>query len=267
MKKLMPSTFCFLFALLLTAPAFAHFQMIYTPEMARTKCGKIDLKLVFTHPYEAGHTMEMGTCESFFTIHKGKKTNLLDTLKPITWTSLTNTAKAWETTYRLRGMGDWIFCLKPAPYLEESEGAYIQQFAKIVVNVGGLPTDWDAEAGLATEIMPLNKPYNMLTGNVFRGIVNSNGKPVPFAEIEVEYMNHTPDMARNTFVKGENARTSPVFSWPTTIKANARGEFSYGFPKAGWWGFCALGSGPVTEFKGKELSQDAVIWVEVTDME
>jgi cobalt/nickel transport protein len=106
----------------------------------------------------------------------------------------------------------------------------------------------------------------MLVGNVFRGIVKSNGKPVPFAEIEVEYMNHTPNMGKNAFEKAENAQTPANFGWPTAIIANAQGEFSYGIPKAGWWGFCALGVGPTTEFKGKELSQDAVIWIEAGEM-
>jgi cobalt/nickel transport protein len=51
------------------------------------------------------------------------------------------------------------------------------------------------------------------------------------------------------------------------IKSNAFGEFSFGIPKASWWGFCAMGVGPVKEYKGKELSQDAVIWVNAQDME
>jgi cobalt/nickel transport protein len=51
-----------------------------------------------------------------------------------------------------------------------------------------------------------------------------------------------------------------------TIKANVNGEFSFGIPRAGWWGFCALGAGPDKEYKGKELSQDAVIWVQARDM-
>ncbi|WP_199671187.1 hypothetical protein [Salinibius halmophilus] len=36
-------------------------------------------------------------------------------------------------------------------------------------------------------------------------------------------------------------------------------------PAAGKWGFAALGSGPDTEFDGKALSQDAVLWVEAYD--
>ncbi len=266
MKKFALTLLAVLFGLGSASSALAHFQMIYSPKMALAKGQVIDLKMVFTHPYEAGHTMNMDTPEYFFTIHKGKKKDLLSTLKPITWTSLTNSAQAFETSYRLRGLGDWIFCLKPAPYFEEADGIYIQQIAKTIFNVGGLPTDWESELGLEAEIVPLNKPYNMLTGNVFRGIVKADGKPVPFAHIEVEYMNHTPMMKENRFAKKENATTPDSFIWPTTIIANANGEFSYAMPKAGWWGFCALEVGAQKEFKGKELSQDAVIWVETVDM-
>jgi cobalt/nickel transport protein len=52
----------------------------------------------------------------------------------------------------------------------------------------------------------------------------------------------------------------------TTLTANRRGEFAFGIPRAGWWGFCALGVGPAKEYKGKELSQDAVIWIQARDM-
>ncbi len=266
MKRIILVSLCFFTVLVVSIPAFAHFQMIYSPEMALEKSGPLALKLVFTHPFEAGHTMKMDNPEYFFTVHKGKKTDLLAELKPITWTSLTNSAQGWETSYRLRGMGDWIFCLKPAPYWEEADGIYIQQIAKTVFNVNGLPTDWEREVGLEAEIVPLNKPYNMLAGNVFRGIVKAEGKPVPFAEIEVEYINHNPIMKDNAFAKEENAKTPASFTWPTTILANAQGEFSYGLAHSGWWGFCALGVGPQKEFKGKELSQDAIIWVQAVDM-
>lgn len=255
-----------LMLLTLTTPALAHFQMIYTPESALKKAKTIELELVFTHPFEAGHTMDMGKPEQFFVVRKGKKKNLLATLKPIVWKSLTNSGAAYETTYKLRGMSDNVFCLVPAPYLEKEEDIYIQQIAKVVVNTCGFPTDWDAEIGLPAEIVPLDKPYALWTGNVFRGIVKSAGKPVPFAEIEVEYMNHQPLSGKNAFAE-KAAVEAPQDAFVTmTIKANAHGEFTFGIPRAGWWGFCALGVGPDTEHNGKELSQDAVIWVQARDM-
>jgi len=254
-------------ALAVAGPAAAHFQMVYTPDAALDKASSIDLKLVFTHPFEAGHTMDMGEPEAFFVVRKGKKEDLLSTLRPITWASLSNSGRAYETSYRLRGMGDNVFCLVPSPYYEKEEDCYIQQITKAVINTAGFPTDWDAEVGLPAEIVPLDKPYALWTGNVFRGIVKSDGKPVPYAEIEVEYMNHSLLMDKNAFAKEARVEAPQDAFVTMTIKANVNGEFTFGIPRAGWWGFCALGVGPVTEHQGKELSQDAVIWIQARDME
>lgn len=264
MKKAVLLSACALFAAAL--PAAAHFQMLYTPEMILDKGGEISLKLVFTHPFEAGHTMDMETPQEFFVVNKEKRTDLLKTLKPITWTSLENKGRAFETSFRLRGMGDYVFCLVPAPYFEKSEDTYLQQITKMIVNNGSFPTEWDADMGLKAEIVPLDKPYALWAGGMFRGVVKSAGKPVPFAEIEVEYMNHRPDLKKNAFER-KGAISAPHDAFVTlTIKADANGTFAFAMPKEGWWGFAALGVGPDTEFKGKELSQDAVIWVQATKM-
>ncbi|MBG0774904.1 MAG: DUF4198 domain-containing protein [Desulfovibrionaceae bacterium] len=256
-----------LLVLSIGTPAQAHFQMLYTPQMAMEKGGTLDLKLVFTHPFEAGHTMNMGAPQEFFMVHKGEKTDLKDTLKKITWTSLTNSGDAYEAKVKARSMGDYVLCLVPEPYFEANEDGYIQQITKVILNNGGMPTDWDAPVGLPAEIEPLDKPYALWTGNVFRGVVLSEGKPVPGAEIEVEFLNHPPVPGKNEFQKAALA-TAPQDAFVTlTIKADADGEFVFGIPKAGWWGFAALGVGPLKTYKGKDNSQDAVIWVQAVDMQ
>ena len=273
MKKAIFVFVGFVVSLLVSVPAFAHFQMIYTPEIALEKGEKIDLKLVFTHPFEAGHTMDMGKPQQFFVISqrgeegKPKKADLLGSLKPITWKSLTNSGKAYEaTSVKVRSMGDYVFCLVPEPYYEAEEDIYIQQITKMVLNVAGIPGNWAEPVGLPAEIVPLDKPYALWTGNVFRGVVLSNGKPVPGADVEVEYMNHMPEMNKNAFAKKANAE-APQDSFVTmTIKTDANGMITFGIPKAGWWGFCALGVGPDDKYKGKENSQDAVIWIKAVDM-
>ena len=63
-----------LLVLLMAAPALAHFQMIYTPEIALMKGGTIDFKLVFTHPFSAGHTMDMGKPEQFYVLYSKGET-------------------------------------------------------------------------------------------------------------------------------------------------------------------------------------------------
>jgi cobalt/nickel transport protein len=74
-------------------------------------------------------------------------------------------------------------------------------------------------------------------------------------------------MDENAFTKKAEVKAPQDAFVTQTIKANVNGEFAYSIPREGWWGFCALGSGPETEHKGKELSQDAVIWVQARDME
>jgi cobalt/nickel transport protein len=258
--------------MVISMPAFAHFQMIYTQESALDKGKEIDLKLIFTHPFEAGHTMDIGKDEdgeihppkAFGVMRKGKKKDLLETLKPIMFKSLSNKGRAFEAAYKLRGMGDYVFYFDPAPYYEGSEDIYIEHVTKVIVNVAGAPTDWDAEVGLPVEIVPLDKPYALWTGNVFRGVVKCNGRPVPDIEIEVEYMNH--DISGNAFVE-EGKVEAPQDAFITqTIKADSNGVFTYAIPKAGWWGFAALGAGGDRTYKGKELSLDAVIWVQAKDM-
>jgi cobalt/nickel transport protein len=260
-------------AFALNAPAGAHFQMIYSPNSVPVS-KEMNLKLVFTHPFEAGHTMDIGKDEhgkihppiAFGMLHKGKKKNLLNTLKPITFTSLTNKGRAYEADVRLRGMGDYIFYFVPAPYYEGSEDIYIQHCTKVIFNVAGAPTDWDAPVGdpLPVEIVPLDKPYALWVGNVFRGVVTCNGKPVPEIEIEVEYLNH--DVAGNAFSKEAKVEAPHDAMITQTIKADKNGVFVFGIPKAGWWGFAALGAGGDLKHNGKELSQDAVIWVQALDM-
>lgn len=247
---------------LVAGTAQAHFQLVYTPESLRDKGGEVTLKMPFTHPAASGHVMKMGEPQEFFMVRKGKKTDLMDKLESIEWTSAVDTGPAYEATVKLRGLGDNVFVMTPEPYMEAEEDIYIQQITKNIINVGSLPTDWNEELGLKAEIVPLTKPYAIYEGGTFTGVVKGDGEPVPFAEIEVEYMNYEPEMDNNRFA-AEAEVTPPADAFVTmTIFADANGTFTFGIPKAGHWGFAALGVGPDTEYKGKELSQDAVIWVQ-----
>jgi cobalt/nickel transport protein len=262
MKKFLASTAA---AALLSTGALAHFQMLYTPESALTGPSTIELRHVFNHPFADEHTMDIAGIESFVVVNKGKEKSLLDTLEPIEFKGNANSGKAYKSTYKARRMGDHVLIVTPKPYFEKNEDAYIQQITKTVVNVAGAPTDWDTNFNLKAEIVPLTKPYAIWAGGTFTGVVMSEGKPVPFAEIEVEYLNHDVDLEANAM--GKPHVSAPQDAFVTMgIKANKDGEFTFGIPKAGWWGFAALGVGPDTKYEGKELSQDAVIWVQAKEM-
>ncbi len=248
----------------LAQPAQAHFQLIYTPETNLEKPQEVPFLLVFWHPFSNGPAMDMGTPEQFFVSRKGKTTDLLGTLKPVTFKAAQNSSAGFETKVRVNGLGDHIFALVPAPYYEASEDKYIQQITKTYVNQGGVPSGWDEPLGLATEIVPLNKPNAVIAGSTFSGQVLSEGKPVPGAEIEVEYIAATPDLA--TRASGP-ASVAPPPGGAVVVKADDNGVFTFGIPRAGTWGFAALGSGPAKTVQGKPLSQDAVLWIQANPLQ
>lgn len=264
-----------LLTLFLGAPALAHFQMLYTPQSALEQGGELPIKLVFTHPFGGDHIMNMEPVQEFYVVHRRgeegepQKTDLKEYLKEVTFQGLGDAAgKAFEANLPARvsrSMGDYVYVLVPAPYYEKADEGYIQQFTKMIVNLGGVPGNWSEPLGLPAEIVPLNKPYANWTGGVFTGVVMSNGKPVPNAEVVVEYLNLDVDMAGNAFV-GEPKIKAPHPAFVTmTVLANHQGEFTIGLPKAGWWGIAVP---DVVELKhnGKAMVQEAVLWIQVTDI-
>lgn len=272
--KILTFVFTGLAAIALATPASAHFLMLYTPEIAKSESSDLDMRMVFTHPAEAGTTMDMGGVEEFYVVHQRgdgapKKTDLKEFLKEIEWKNPESSGAAFSAMIpraKVRSMGDYTFVVVPGYYLEEEEGVYMQQLTKLILNSGGVPGNWAEPLGLPTEIVPLIKPYGVWTGNVFKGRVLSDGKPVAGAEVEVEYLSHMPDLKNNT-MPTKSSVTYPHPSFVTqTIFTDDDGYFTYGIPKAGWWGFAALGVGPEKKYKGKDLSQDAVIWIKAVDM-
>jgi nickel transport protein len=291
----------------LSGSVFAHFQILYTPEMALTRGKATQFTMVFTHPVHGGPHMDMEPPEQFYVVSQrgsdaqAKRTDLLEYVKPITWlanqqseqgttpsstqsttqnaaqnktqsptqnrTQITTQAYSASLPRSLtRSLGDHIFVLAPAPYYESGEDKYIQQFTRTIVNVGGVPGNWADPMGLPAEIRPLNKPYANWTGGVFRGVVLADGKPVSNAEIEIEFINHQPDLESKHFAEAGEVELPQDAYGTQTIYADDRGEFTIGLPRAGWWGICALAIGADTEHKGKPLSQDGVLWLQVKDM-
>ncbi|TCM84522.1 DUF4198 domain-containing protein [Rhodovulum steppense] len=248
----------------LATPAAAHFQLIYAPDPNIEAPGEVTLKLIFWHPMENGHAMDMGAPQEFFYVFRDERTDLLPSLAPITFKGADNEAAAFEATLPVRRNGDYILALTPAPYYEGGEDIYIQQITKVFFNKAGLPTGWNEPLGLPTEIVPLNKPTNILVGSTFSGQLLSEGEPVAGAEIEIEYLAAEPDMETNT--AGE-ATVGEAPGGTLVAITDANGVFTFGIPRAGHWGFAALGTGPETEHEGKELSQDAVIWIKAYDLE
>ncbi|MFZ6017809.1 MAG: DUF4198 domain-containing protein [Nitrospirota bacterium] len=144
----------------------------------------ITVQVKFIHPFE-GHYINMEMPKAFGVMIEGKKHDLLQTLKKNVVKGFTT----WETSYKIKQPGDHVFYVEPSPYWEPAEETFIIHYTKVIVNALGKEEGWDSEVGLKTEIVPLTRPYGLWAGNVFQGIVKVDGKPVPYAEVEVEYYN------------------------------------------------------------------------------
>lgn len=262
-------------ALAVASPVAAHFQLLYTPEAALNESAAVPLALVFAHPFDNGITMDMGTPEAFYVVSQRgpeaerETTDLTEFLEPVVWAGVETEAAAFVANPPrrvTRSLGDYTYVLRPAPYYEGGEDKYIQQITKTMVNVGGIPGAWDEPLGLPVEIVPLDKPYANWVGGVFRAVVLANGEPVPHAEVEIEYLNHEPEIDARRF-NPSGKITAPQGSFVTlSIRADANGQVIIGLPAAGWWGICALDLDDGLLHEGKELSVDAVLWVKATAM-
>lgn len=229
---------------LLAGPAQAHFQMVIPSQnVVQGKARAITVDFFFTHPFE-GKAMKMVRPAACGVMVGQKKVDLRGKLEPFSYRG----RSAWRTRYKIKRPAMYIFFVEPAPYFEPAENKYIVHFTKSVVLGLGGEGDWDALVGFPIEIKPLSRPFAVWAGSVFVGQVLMKGRPVPGAEVEVEYLAEGRIKAANdelvTFV----------------VKADQNGVFSVGMPRPGWWGFAALVDAP-QRYKGKKVEWGGVLWV------
>jgi cobalt/nickel transport protein len=248
------AAFGFAATLLAGGAASAHFQELLPSDDVLPEGGTVSLDLVFTHPMDRGPTMDMVKPVRFGVKQGDSTIDLLGSLEEEKIDGKT----AWRARYALPEPGAAIFFVEPTPYWEPAEGKYIVHYAKVTVDSYASGEGWDNLVGLPVEIQPLVRPTGVWTGNLFRGIVLKDGKPVPFAEIEVEYVNDGSVAAPN------DAFVTQI------IKADGNGVFDYAMPRAGWWGFAALieGDEPMQSPEGKSVPVElgALIWIKTVDM-
>ncbi len=237
-------------SLMTAIPAQAHFGMLIPSDsmVMQSDSRSVTLTLSFSHPFEMVG-MELVKPKSFAVVSGGKKQDLLGSLTKTQVMGHT----AWKSTYQVRRPGVYAFYMEPQPYWEPAEDSFIIHYTKTVLAAFGDNQGWDDEIGLKTEIVPLSQPFGLYAGNVFQGIVKLDGKPVPFAEVEVEYYNTDKKYAAPT-----------AYMITQSIKADGNGLFSYAAPRPGWWGFAALKTADYKlpyDGQDKDVELGAVIWV------
>jgi cobalt/nickel transport protein len=250
MKKSSMILIGMVFLLIAAEPARSHFGMLIPSDsmVMQEDSRRVTVTLSFSHPFEM-QGMELAKPRSFAVVSDGKTHDLRDALEKTRVMGHT----AWQASYAVKRPGVYVFYMEPEPYWEPAENLFIIHYTKTVISAFGDDEGWDAEIGLKTEIVPLSKPFGLYAGNVFQGIVKLNGKPVPFAEVEVEYYN---------IAKKYTAPSAYMIT--QTIKADPNGVFTYAAPFAGWWGFAALHKGDFQlnhEGEKKDVELGAVIWI------
>ncbi|SLN19814.1 Nickel uptake substrate-specific transmembrane region [Aquimixticola soesokkakensis] len=235
-------------------PAQAHFLQVIPSTDVAPEGGAVTLDLSFTHPFEGGPVMALDKPQSLTLTQNGTTSDLT--------ARLVQTPTGWGSSLFLAEPGAAVIGVTPEPYWEPVEGKFIQHFTKVIVDSYASGEGWDRLLGLPVEIQPLTRPTGVWAGNLFSGVVLKAGAPLPFAEIEVEFIN---DGATGEVVVAPNdAFVTQV------LKADANGTFSYAMPRAGWWGFAALTEAdtPMVAPDGRSVPVEAggLIWVRATDM-
>jgi len=248
--KLLKITFLSVILFLTAAqPGAAHFGMIIPAQPAATPEKRtIQLKLSFSHPFEETG-MNLKKPAQFYVVKDHKRTDLLKNLHEMQVMD----HLGWQVDFPVRRPGVYQFVMEPFPYWEPTEDIFIIHYTKVTVPAFGSEEGWDQPLGLATEIVPLLRPFGNYAGNTFTGKVLLDGKPVPGAEIEVELYN-----------QNQHYQAATSYHITQAVKADSAGIFNFTCPVAGWWGFSALTiadytlKSPAGEDKKVEIG--AVFW-------
>ena len=235
---------------LFVSAAHAHYGMIIPSDtmIAQEEQRSIDIKIGFAHPFErAGMELEKPDLFRVYT-----PSGEIDLLPQLVGSQVLGAA-GFTLSYALEEPGLHVFYMEPEPYWEPAEDAFIIHHTKTYITAFGQDDGWQEPHGLVTEIRPLSKPFGLWAGNLFQGQVLRDGKPVPNAEVEVEYYNQS-----------DLVEAPSDIMVTQTILADENGVFSYATPSGGWWGFAALTSADFTlphEGVDKAVELGAVIWV------
>lgn len=228
----------------------AHYGMIIPSDamIAQDEQRDIGIQIGFAHPFEKTG-MELDNPNVFRVYTPSGEVDLLSQLMG----SQVLGAAGFTLSFPLEEPGLHVFYMEPKPYWEPAEDAFIVHHTKTYITAFGQDEGWQEPHGLVTEIRPLSKPFGLWAGNLFQGQVLRDGKPVPNAEVEVEFFNEN----------GLAVVPSDVMV-TQTILADENGIFSYATPAGGWWGFAALTSADFMlphEGVDKAVELGAVIWV------
>lgn len=230
--------------------SYAHFGMVVpSNNIVEPQKKNVQMTLSFSHPFEV-IGMELVKPNKFYMVMDGKQTDLLTTLQQ----TPVMDHLSWKTEVGFKRPGVYWFVMEPKPYWEPAEDVFIIHYSKTVVAAFGADQGWDQPLGLATEIVPLLRPFGNYAGNSFTGRVLLKGKAVANTEVEVEFYN-----------KDKIIGAASDYHVTQVIKTDDNGIFTFTCPLAGWWGFAALNEADYTlkapDGTDKSVELGAILWL------
>lgn len=238
-------------ALLISASAMAHTQYLYTERLDVSGQNEVKMKTLFGHPGEGSEVggVAVGTYEGkampakeFFMIHNGEKVDLTSKIKEGQIKTDKNTVRTLDYTFTqadgLKGQGSFVFVM--VPHEATDEGYTFYGNPKLIITKDGAGSDWDKRVAPGyPEIIPLKNPADAWKEDVFVAkFVDKDGKAIPHARIDVDFINAKIDMKADIYQGGN---TKP----PKTSKrtyTDDNGMFYFSAPKAGTYAIRAVAS-------------------------
>lgn len=162
--------------------------------------------------------------------------------------------KAWGANVGLDRPGLYQFVIETQPWWSPSEAGYARHIVKTMLPVYGEDWGWDIPLGLSHEIVPLVRPFGLLSPALFSARVLVNGKPAPDMPVHVFRINTEKSSVPTPWHEEMELRTLPD------------GTFSVVLNKAGWW--CCAASRPGEPLKGPDgqpspLQESTLFWLYV----
>ncbi len=128
--------------------------------------------------------------------------------------------------------GDHYLCLiSQEHYLPELNEVW-QEFTKVPLHVEE-ESSWDRPVGLKLEIIPLIRPYGLMSGQIFRGKLLYEDRPAPGVLIQITRY-HGVFIPRNAIPRDAFGNPNYPLMY-LSVKTDENGYFSVSLNQPGWW--------------------------------
>ncbi len=139
---------------------------------------------------------------------------------------------AFLVTYTPVKKGDHYLCLiSQETYLPELSEVW-QELTKVPLHVEE-ENSWDRAIGLKLEIIPLTRPYGLMSGQLFRGKLLYEGRPASEVLLQITHY-HGFFIPRDTIPRDTFGNPDYPLMY-LSVKTDENGYFSVSLNQPGWW--------------------------------